>query len=94
MSGVVVVARAKAQPGQADAMERALCENAEESRREPTCISYTVLRSEGGVFVTIERWESKEAVDAHMETPHVKRLFEAVAPLLDSRPEIDIFHEV
>ncbi len=94
MTEVVVIAKASALAGREDEMERALRENAEASRQEPACLSYSVLRSASGVFVTVERWKSKEDVDAHMKTPHVERLFAALAPLLGSPPDIDVYQEV
>ena len=94
MSEITVVARAKARPGTEEEMERALRENAEASRCEGGCVSYSVLRGDDGVFMTVERWRTRADADQHMTTPHVQQLFAAITPFLDGAPEITVFREV
>lgn len=36
----------------------------------------------------IERWESQEAIDLHMATPHMAELLGAIAPCLGGAPEV------
>lgn len=94
MSEVVVIARGKAQPGREEEIARAMRTNAEASRREDGCISYSVLRGDEGVFMTIERWASRGHVDTHMATPHVQTLLQTIVPLLAEPPEIQVLEEV
>jgi quinol monooxygenase YgiN len=94
MSDVIVIARAKAQPGREDMVEHALCENAEESRREAGCLGYKVLRSDDGTFMTHERWRSHQDFDQHMTTAHVQLLLQSIVPMLDGPPEIKVLKEV
>jgi quinol monooxygenase YgiN len=94
MSEVTVVARAKFRPGTEEEAERALRANAESSRSEGGCISYSVLRGDDGVFMTVERWRTRADADQHMTTPHVQQLFAAITPLLAGPPEITTFREV
>jgi quinol monooxygenase YgiN len=94
MSEVTVIARARVKPGNEEAMERALRENAETSRCEAGCVSYSVLRGDSGTFMTVERWESQTAADTHMTTPHVQTLLQTIGPLLDGPPEISVMREV
>ena len=94
MSEVVVIARARAKPGQEDQMERALRANAEESRCEGGCISYSVLRGDDGMFMTVERWRTRGEADQHMTTPHVQTLLHTIAPMLDGPPDIQVMTEV
>ena len=94
MSEIYVVARAKAQPGTEQQMERALQTNAEASRQEGGCVSYVVLRGEGGLYMTVERWKSKADFDQHMASPHVQTLFGAITPLVAGAPEIVSLTEV
>lgn len=44
------------------------------SRAEPGCIEYSYAEDvlEPGLFRVIERWESREALAAHFEAPHMK----------------------
>lgn len=94
MQEVVVVARARAQAGRESDMERALVETAEISRREPGCVVYNVMRGEGGLFMTYERWRTRADFDHHMTTPHVQTLLQTLGPMLASAPEIEVVVEV
>ena len=94
MSEVTVVARAKFKPGSEVEAERALRVNAEASRFEDGCVSYSVLRGDDGVFMTVERWRTRADADRHMSTPHVQQLFAAITPLLDGTPEITVLREL
>ena len=89
MSEVVVVARARVQPGRETEMLHALESNAEVSRREDGCVAYNVLRGDGGLFMTIERWRSTADVERHMSSSHVQTLLGTIAPLLSEPPVID-----
>ncbi len=94
MSEVVVVASAKAQPGREDELAQALRTNADASRREAGCISYGVLRSDTGVFMTIERWRSRADFETHMATPHVQTLLQTITPMLAAPPDIQVLEEL
>ena len=93
MSEVVVIARAKVQPGREAEMEAALRANADASRRENGCVSYNVLRGDEGMYMTVERWQSRGHVDQHMATPHVQTLLRTIAPRLAAPPEIQGMEE-
>lgn len=94
MGQVVVVARARVQSGHEDETQGALMENAAASLKEPGCVSYWVLRGEGGLFMTVERWRSRVDVDQHMAAPHVAALLQTIAPLLAEPPVIETLDEV
>jgi quinol monooxygenase YgiN len=94
MGQIVVVARARVQEGREEEMGHALLENAAASRKEPGCVSYWVLRGDGGLFMTVERWRSRIDVEQHMATPHVARLFETITPWLASEPELTTAEEL
>ena len=94
MSEVTIIARAKAKPGNEDEMERALRANAESSRSEAGCVSYSVLRGDDGTFMTVERWATRADADSHMTTPHVQTLLHTITPMVDGPPEISVMREV
>jgi len=94
MSEITVIARAKVKPGNEPAMEAALRTNAETSRCEAGCVSYSILRGDDGTFMTVERWKSQEDADSHMTTPHVQTLLQTIGPLLAAPPEISVMREV
>lgn len=94
MSEVTVIARARAKPGHEEELEAALRTNAEASRCEAGCVSYSVLRGDDGTFMTVERWSTRADADSHLTTPHVQTLVATVGPLLDGAPEISVMREV
>jgi quinol monooxygenase YgiN len=94
MSEVVVIARAKAQPGREEEMAQALRANAETSRSEDGCVSYSVLRGDEGLFMTVERWATRGHVQTHMATPHVQSLLATITPMLAAPPDIQVLEEV
>lgn len=94
MSDVIVIARAKAQSGREEEIQRALTENAAASRGEAGCASYSVLRAEDGTFMTFERWGTHADFDRHMTTAHVQLLLQTIVPMLDGPPEIKVLKEV
>jgi quinol monooxygenase YgiN len=94
MSDLVVIARAKAQPGREAELQQALVANAAASRNDAGCVSYSVLRGDGGVFMALERWSSRPEFDQHMTTGHVQTLLQTIMPLLTGPPEIQVLQEV
>jgi quinol monooxygenase YgiN len=94
MSETTIIARARVKPGLEEEMERALRANAETSRCEAGCVSYSILRGDDGTFMTVERWASRADADSHLTTPHVQTLLQTIAPLLDGAPEISVMREV
>ncbi|MCW2758988.1 MAG: antibiotic biosynthesis monooxygenase [Nocardioidaceae bacterium] len=73
MSELHVVATIPAKPEAADAIREALQTLATASRGEEGCLSYDLYESAAapGTFVTVERWTGQDALDAHMQTPHI-----------------------
>lgn len=62
------------------------------SRAEAANHAYTPYRDldSSGTFVFIERWASREALQAHMETPHFKEMAARLTPLLQKPLAIHI----
>ncbi len=79
---VVAIVRAKAGHGAEVAAAMKACEAP--SRAESTNSLYTPHRDldDPDTFVFIERWDSREALQAHMETPHFKEMAKKLEPLL------------
>ena len=73
MSEVVVVGSFKAQPGKEDEGLEAFKALVEPTHAEDGCILYALHQgSDDPARLTfIERWASREALDAHLKTPHV-----------------------
>lgn len=71
---LTITAIIKAQPGTEEEAAEILRSLIEPSRKDAGCISYDmhINASDSGEFMFYEKWESQEALDAHMQTPHVK----------------------
>ena len=61
--------------------------------KEPGCVSYDLTSSitEPNCFVFVERWESREALAAHFETPHLHEWRRVSTPFTDKR-KVEIIH--
>lgn len=92
MSQIEVVAIVKAKPGQAEAVAAAMKACEAPSRAEATNLFYTPHRDldDPNTFIFIERWASREALAAHMETPHFKKMAAIIEPLLGAPLEVHI----
>ena len=85
---LTVVARYTARPGHDETVAGLLRENAEESRREPGCLEFSVYRSTDDArrFLLYERYTGDDAFAAHRRTAHFARIIERqVVPLLEER---------
>lgn len=90
MPNLDVVAVITAKPGSESIVEEALQSLVGPSRRDHGCVSYDLYASEStpGTFVTIERWESQEDVDAHMASPHIAEVITVAGPHFEGFPAI------
>ena len=90
---IYVIATLTLKPESLDALREAAMPCIEATREEPGCIFYdlntSVSNSRRVVFV--ERWKSREDLDNHLKTPHIKAWREASAPLIEDRT-IEIIH--
>jgi quinol monooxygenase YgiN len=73
---VRVAAFLHAARGQEDAVEKACLACVGPTRQEPGNEQYVLHRDaqDPSLFVFIEHWKSKQALDEHMETAHFKTL--------------------
>lgn len=63
------------------------------TRQEAGCISYdlTASTTDGGTAIFVERWESREHLQAHFGTPHMATWREASGKLISNR-SVEIVH--
>ncbi|MGD9694071.1 MAG: putative quinol monooxygenase [Thermoleophilia bacterium] len=90
MSEITVLVLARAKPGRGDDAQAAFQEVAVPTHAEAGCILYALHRVTGDPerLVLIERWESREALDAHLATDHLTEFRAGSADLWESPPEI------
>ncbi len=96
MSEVVVVGSFKAVPGkEAEALE-AFKAIVEPTHAEAGCILYALHQGsdDPSRLAFIERWESREALDAHLGAPHIAAILERAEELFGDSGDITVFEAV
>ncbi|MDQ2837993.1 MAG: antibiotic biosynthesis monooxygenase [Actinomycetota bacterium] len=85
-----VVATITAVPGSEQLLSDGLVELAAATRTEAGCESYELYRSvvDQAVFITVEQWTDQDALDAHMQTPHMHAALAVVGDKLAAPPAI------
>ena len=96
MSSVTVIARLKAKPGLESKVRKELEYMVEETQKEPGCINYDlhINMEDPGVFLFHENWQSKEALESHMQTPHFLNLVAIAPEMLDEEPDVQLFEQI
>ena len=93
---LTVVARVKARTDKADKVKEMLMGLVTATRQEPGCIDYILHQSieDETVFMFYENWTSKEALDAHLQMPHLQDFVAKAEDLLGAPLEINLLNEV
>ncbi|MEV4729520.1 putative quinol monooxygenase [Saccharopolyspora sp. NPDC049426] len=85
---VVVTAVFHLVPGKREALEAVLKSVIPDVHEEPGCLLYALHEADENTLVFIEKWESRELLDAHQRADAVARLNAEAAGLLQSPPEV------
>jgi quinol monooxygenase YgiN len=87
---LVIVATIVAKPGQEEMVERTFEAAIPAVHAEPGCLLYALHRKAGttGEFVMIEKWASREALDAHMKGAAMREIGVALAQALAGPPDM------
>ena len=90
---IIVHAFIEVKDGAAQAFIEAADKCVEATRKEDGNIFYTLYTDSANPlkFVVVEEWESKPALDAHMQTPHFAEFGGAIENLLAAPLEIKVF---
>jgi quinol monooxygenase YgiN len=93
---VTVFALVKAKPGLEEAVKKELSALVGPTRTEEGCINYDLHQSldQKGHFRFYENWTSKELLDRHLQSAHVKRFIAKVNELLAEPPEITLWEMI
>jgi quinol monooxygenase YgiN len=96
MSEVVVVGSFKAQPGKEAEALQAFKDLVAPTHAEDGCILYALHQGadDPSQLVFIERWASREALDAHLKTPHIAAVLERVEELFGHSGTITVYNAV
>ncbi len=81
---VHVVAHFNARPETLEAVRKLVTGFIEPTRKEAGCITYVLAQNDANPLelTFIEEWESNAALDAHLQTPHLKQGAAQLAGLL------------
>lgn len=68
----------------------------EQTKKEAGCISYKMYQDikEPSLLTMIETWESEEALQAHMASPHFTRLVPQIGALAIKETEMNVYRKV
>jgi quinol monooxygenase YgiN len=79
-----------AKPEAAGAIESILGELTQATQAEAGCLRYSLNRGlrEPHVFVTVEKWESADARQQHLSSPHIAAAMSRTGELLAEPPRI------
>ncbi len=96
MPEVVVVGSFKINPGKEEQALQAFKALVEPTHREDGCILYALHRGtdDPARLTFIERWESRELLDAHLKSDHVSALLERSEELWGNNGEITVYEAV
>jgi quinol monooxygenase YgiN len=96
MSEVVVVGSFKAEPGKETEALEAFKALVEPTHAEDGCILYALNQGSDDPrrLAFIERWASREALDAHLKSPHIAAVLERVEELFGDSGDITVFEAV
>lgn len=92
---IIVIAEAHATPEAADDLATQLAATAAASRGDAGCRDYRFTRDteDPTAFYSIESWDSKADLDAHMGQPHTQQLLGSLEGKLTAAPTITV-HDV
>jgi quinol monooxygenase YgiN len=92
---IIVIAEAHFTAEAADGVVALLASTAAASRGDAGCIDYRFTRDveDPTLFFSVEKWESKADLDAHMAAPHTQALLGSLEGKVAAAPVITV-HEV
>jgi len=93
---VTVVARMRARSGKEEELKKVLVGLIAPSRQDPGCVNYDLHQSNEhkSCFLFLENWESKELLDKHLATPHLKAFIAKIDDLLAEPPQITLWERI
>ncbi|ART80871.1 putative quinol monooxygenase [Oceanisphaera avium] len=102
MSQLYCVARFKAQPGKAKALQEALTALINNTHQEEGCLLYQLseeipyegANGEPWDCIFIEQWASRATFDKHCTQPYIKDYFEQVAPSIVAEADVRLYRPV
>jgi quinol monooxygenase YgiN len=93
MAEVIVVGTFTARPGKEREAEDAFKALLEPTHAEQGCVLYALHRGADDPqrLTFIERWSSREALDAHLDSPHIKEILARADDLFGDSGDIAVY---
>jgi len=85
-----------ARPGAEEALLGALSRYVVLTRHEPACRNVDLVASVtvAGRFLVIEKWETPEAVQAHLDSPLMTEMARAAMQAVAAKPTVDLYEAI
>ena len=92
---IKIVAKYRLKPGVREEYLELAKELVEETRKEAGCLTYALYEDikEPLILAMLEEWKDEEAIDAHMESEHMKRIIPSLRALREST-EMNLYREI
>ena len=96
MKTLTVIATFQARPGQEAGLRAALTGLLAPTRQEAGCLNYDLHTSpdDPAKFLFHENWTSKAALDAHLQSPHIKAVLPRMEELCTAFPQITTWENI
>ncbi len=96
MQKITVVARFRAKAGMEEDLKKLLLALIEPSRFDEGCINYDLHQAidDPTLFIFYENWQSKQQLDDHSTTSHIRHFREKAADLLAQAPELTLLNKI
>ncbi|CCB86189.1 MULTISPECIES: putative quinol monooxygenase [Parachlamydia] len=93
---LTVIAKITAKSGKVAELKKVLISVRVPTLEEAGCKNYDLYQSheDPNIFFFYENWESKEALDKHLKSPHLSAFKTQTDPLLVKPIEMHLLHEV
>ncbi len=90
---IIVMGQVRFGDGEIERLKPDLAANIKATRAEPGCAaySYAVDALDPNLLHVTEEWSSEEAIDAHMQAPHMAALFAALGAARIESTRIDAY---
>jgi|YNPBryantNP2012_1023418.scaffolds.fasta_scaffold00734_15 quinol monooxygenase YgiN len=93
---IFVTARMDARPGQRELLERAAKALVAPTAAEQGCLAYELYRctDREGALLFFECWENREALERHLQQPHLQQFMAHAAHLLQGQVAVTIWEKI
>lgn len=93
---IKVVAKKLVNEGKVEEVIELYEELVRETRKEEGCIKYELYQDEkdSRILAVIEEWESKDALEKHMNSEHFVRIVPMIGELAEKKKDMNIYNKL